>query len=61
MLLPWKTKKPREILSKVTLCGTKWVMVQNFLNQGLVNCGKQWDQFREDVYPIHAVRPMLTH
>lgn len=41
MLLPWKTKKPREILSRVTLCGTKWVMVQNFLKRNLTDGDKR--------------------
>lgn len=35
MLLPNKIKKPREILSRATLCGTKWIIAQRFLKQVL--------------------------
>ena len=41
MLLPSKTKKPREILSQVTLCGTKWIMAQRFLKRNLTDGDKR--------------------
>lgn len=41
MLLPKKTKKPREILSQVTLCGTKWIMAQRFLKRNLTDGDKR--------------------
>ncbi len=41
MLLPQKTKKPREILSQVTLCGTKWIMAQRFLKRNLTDGDKR--------------------
>ena len=41
MLLPWKIKKPREILSRMTLCGTKWIVVQRFLKRNLTEGDKR--------------------
>lgn len=41
MLLPWSAKKPREILSQMTMCGTKWIMVQQFLKRVLTQGDKR--------------------
>ena len=41
MLLPRKTKNPREILSRMTFCGTKWVMAQRFLKKNLTEGDKR--------------------
>ena len=40
-LLPWKTKKARQILSQATQNGKKWVMAQKFLRQGLTRGDKR--------------------
>ncbi len=41
MLLPRKIKNAREILSKVTFCGTKWIMAQDFLKRNLTEGDKR--------------------